>query len=166
MVWFQTFVMGVYIKNSLFSSDSDVCSLEIMAYYDDVEVCNPLGSRAKKHKLGMYVLWRFHSCYDAFFTIALFYYTLGNISPKHRSSLRSIQLMAILKSNDLQRYGPDKVLECFIDGCPYKFRGTITLIPADNLASQYLGGYKALNAALRKCRHCLAVKEDMQSQYT
>ena len=28
-------------------------------------------------------------------------------------------------------------------------------IPGDNLASQYLGGYK-LNAAFRKCRHCLA----------
>ena len=42
-------------------------------------------------------------------------------------------------------------------------RGTLTLIPADNLASQYLGGYKALNAALRKCRHCLAVQEVMQS---
>ena len=27
-------------------------SLEIMLYYDDVEVCNPLGSRAKTHKLG------------------------------------------------------------------------------------------------------------------
>ena len=27
-------------------------SLEIMLYYDDVEVCNPLGSRTKTHKLG------------------------------------------------------------------------------------------------------------------
>ena len=50
-----------------------------------------------------------------------------------------------------------------INGCQYTFRGTLTLIPADNLASQYLGGYKALNAALHKCRHCLAVQEDMQS---
>lgn len=44
------------------------------------------------------------------------------------------------------------------------FRETITLVPADNLASQYLGGYKALNSAMRKCRHCLAVKETMESQ--
>lgn len=43
-----------------------------------------------------------------------------------------------------------------IEGVQYSFRGTLTLVPADNLASQYLGGYKALNAALRKCRHCLA----------
>ena len=37
-------------------------------------------------------------------------------------------------------------------------------MPANNLASQFLGGYKALNAALRKCRHCLAVKDTMESQ--
>ena len=27
-------------------------SLQIILYYDDVEICNPLGSKAKKHKLG------------------------------------------------------------------------------------------------------------------
>ena len=42
--------------------------------------------------------------------------------------------------------------------------GTVSLFPADNLASQYVGGYKALNAALRKCREYLAVQEDMQSK--
>lgn len=51
-----------------------------------------------------------------------------------------------------------------INGREYTFRGTISVVPGDNLASQYLGGYKALNSALRKCRHCLAVQENMQSQ--
>lgn len=51
-----------------------------------------------------------------------------------------------------------------VRGSEYTFRGTVSLFPADNLASQYIGGYKALNAALRKCRQCLAVKEDMQSK--
>ena len=32
----------------------------------------------------------------------------------------------------------------------YTFNGTFALIPGDNLASQYLGGYKALASALRK----------------
>ena len=27
-------------------------SLQIQLYYDELEVCNPLGSKAKKHKLG------------------------------------------------------------------------------------------------------------------
>ena len=43
----------VYKSHGLFSaSDSEIPPLEIIAYYDDVEMCNPIGSRAKKHKLG------------------------------------------------------------------------------------------------------------------
>ncbi len=45
----------------------------------------------------------------------------------------------------------------------HKLHGTIILVPGDNLASQYLGGYKSLASALRKCRHCMAVDEDMQT---
>ena len=37
-----------------------------------------------------------------------------------------------------------------IDGHDYNFHGTLTVVPADNLASQYLGGYKSLSAALHK----------------
>lgn len=48
-----------------------------------------------------------------------------------------------------------------IDGAPYNFRGSLALLPADNLASQFIGGYKALNSALRKCRHCMATGESM-----
>ena len=51
-----------------------------------------------------------------------------------------------------------------IDGQEYTFRGTLTIVPGDNLASQYLGGYKSLSGALRKCRQCMAVDEDMQQQ--
>ena len=54
-------------------------------------------------------------------------------------------------------------LSLCVDGIEYIFKGTIALVPGDNLASQYLGGYKALNAALRKCRQCMATVEDMTS---
>jgi len=50
-----------------------------------------------------------------------------------------------------------------IRGQDYTFRGTVCLVPADNLASHYLGGYKSLSSALRKCRHCMAVSDDMSS---
>lgn len=49
-------------------------------------------------------------------------------------------------------------------GSEYNFRGTITVIPGDNLASQYLGGYKSLASALRKCRHCMAVDQEIQTK--
>lgn len=51
-----------------------------------------------------------------------------------------------------------------IHGTNYTFNGTLSLIPGDNLASQYLGGFKAFSSALRKCRQCMAVDDDMQSQ--
>ena len=31
---------------------SDPKSLQVILYYNDLEVCNPLGSRKKKHTLG------------------------------------------------------------------------------------------------------------------
>ena len=46
-------------SHPLLSSDTNNPALEIMLYYDDVEVCNPLGSRAKKHKLGLFVFCLF-----------------------------------------------------------------------------------------------------------
>jgi hypothetical protein len=42
--------VSVYKLHPLFSQNNQ--GLQIIAYYDDVEVCNPLGSKAKKHKLG------------------------------------------------------------------------------------------------------------------
>ena len=43
----------------------------------------------------------------------------------------------------------------------YTFRGTLTLVAGDNQGSHYIGGYKQLSSALRKCRYCMAVAEDM-----
>ena len=31
----------------------DPYALQLLLYFDELEVCNPLGSRANKHKLGM-----------------------------------------------------------------------------------------------------------------
>ena len=51
-----------------------------------------------------------------------------------------------------------------IDGQEKTYRGTIVLGSADNLASQLIGGYKSLASAVRKCRFCLAVNDDMVSK--
>lgn len=58
----------------------------------------------------------------------------------------------------------DEGVEFNIGGESYNFRGSIALVIADNLASQSIGGYKALNSALRKCRHCMAVAENMRCE--
>ena len=39
-------------EHSLFSRRSNL-SLQLILYYDEMELCNPLGSRRGKHKIGM-----------------------------------------------------------------------------------------------------------------
>ena len=43
-----------------------------------------------------------------------FYYQLGNISPQFRSSLKSIQLVAVANSSVIVKYGSNKILEPFM----------------------------------------------------
>ena len=43
---------GEFFKsNPLFQDDP--CALQIQLYYDELELCNPLGSKTKVHKIGM-----------------------------------------------------------------------------------------------------------------
>ena len=44
------------------------------------------------------------------------------------------------------------------------FRGTITVVSADNLAAWALGGYKALMSAFRKCQYCMVTDAQMQRE--
>lgn len=60
---------SVYHSHRLFSNVPS--SLEILAYYDDVEVCNPLGSRSKKHKLGMYIVYNTYCLCNIYFVMFL-----------------------------------------------------------------------------------------------
>ena len=45
----------------------------------------------------------------------MFYYVLGNIHPKYRSTLAAIQLVTAVKHIHLNQYGIDKILEPFIE---------------------------------------------------
>ena len=84
----------VFANHPLFSIDP--CALQIIAYYDEVEICNPLGSHVKKYKLG------------------IVFYTLGNIAPKYRSRLRLFNLAIIATSPIIEKHGLDNVLKPFI----------------------------------------------------
>ena len=46
--------------------------------------------------------------------LGAFYFTLGNILPRNRSLLHSIQLLAIAKTSIIQLYGIDVILETFM----------------------------------------------------
>ena len=52
-----------YQQHPLYSVDKT--ALQIFLYYDDFEVCNPLGSRVKKQKLGIFMfLWNALETYE------------------------------------------------------------------------------------------------------
>lgn len=53
--------------------------------------------------------------YTSHVFIGVFYYVLGNIHPKLRSSLKVIQLITIVRHSILQEYGEDKILEPFME---------------------------------------------------
>ena len=46
---------------------------------------------------------------------AVFYYLLANLSPQYRSSLQNIQLITLARTQDVTRYGVDKILEPFME---------------------------------------------------
>ena len=49
----RDFCDGRFYKNHpLFSSNSS--ALQIMMYFDEFDVCDPLGSKSSKHKIGLY----------------------------------------------------------------------------------------------------------------
>ena len=51
-----------------------------------------------------------------------------------------------------------------VKGETYFFKGSLTVVSADNPASQLLGGFKQGHTAYRKCRHCLALDSDIQTK--
>lgn len=104
----------------------DPCALQIRIYYDDVEFCNALGSKVKKHKLGknsiIIVLWANQFCWTNYkpvrlmcIHVGLFYYSLGNIEPKYRSTCHSIQLLAVVRTNLIDKYGINEILKPLMD---------------------------------------------------
>ena len=134
--------------------------LQIVAYYDEVETCNPLGSSSGKYKLGC------------------IFFTLGNIRPSFRSSLKSIFLVAVARSSTIKAHGIDVLLKPFVDdlkllhdvgikmGQDEVWKGALLAFLADNLAAHELGGFKqSFSFAHRFCRSCMATKDDSRTNF-
>ena len=100
-------------EHALFKDDPT--ALQICLYYDDLEICNALGSKTKKHKLGTY-----DNCHPIIiqhtpiFYAGLFYYMLGNIDPKYRSRAECIQLLTVVRTELINKYGINEILEPFM----------------------------------------------------
>ena len=75
----------VYKKHSLYQQHPN--ALQLNVYYDDVEVCNPLGSKRKIHKLGkvcVYIMCCTHQVYwswQSWSTGCIYFIHINFISP-------------------------------------------------------------------------------------
>ena len=69
-------------------------ALQIIVYYDDIEVANPLGSRAGNHKLGTKYN-NFYTCTITFITLRMLLLYIG----KHQTSFLIISIFYLLTSN-------------------------------------------------------------------
>lgn len=151
-----------FSSHELFSQDP--YALQIIAYYDELEVCNPLGSHVKKHKVGIVL------------------YTLGNIHPKYRSQLKMINLVLVATVPVIEKHGLDAVLKPFIqdlnslcaegltvthNGVSKIYKGALLTFLADNLAANDLGGFKkSFSFSFRCCRTCLVTKNTLSTKHS
>ena len=69
-----------YRSHQLFSTHAD--ALQMMLYYDDIEVCNPLGSHTKTHKLGKVNVYSFYNTYLASHRVVCTIHYLCSMSAK------------------------------------------------------------------------------------
>jgi len=133
--------------------------LGIQIYWDEVEPANPLGSKKGDHKVGV------------------FYWSLMNIPPQWRSSLRSIQLLGVVNSSLLKKHGMVEFLKPILKdladlqlGVNLSIRkderaewfGFLTNSIGDMPASNKLAGFKeSVSCAQSPCRMCHIQKEQM-----
>lgn len=61
-------------------------------------------------------------------------------------------------------YMKDDGASLLVDGHTVPFRGTVSIVCADNPASTLLGGFKQSASAFRCCRHCMGGESDIQSK--
>lgn len=132
----------------------------IQVYMDEVETGNPLGRKKGKHK------------------VCVFYWTLMNLPPIYRSTLRSIQLLGIVSCDLLKERGVDVFLKPFIDdllrlrdgitltirNVSRKWYGILLHFVGDMPASNFVGGFKeGVGGAKLPCRTCMIVRDDLES---
>lgn len=154
---YKTYRDGLYYKdNSLLSSED--LSIALGLYIDDFEVCNPLGTSKKKHK------------------VCAVYWVISNLPIRYRSSVQSIYLACLCHSNDVKKYGYGAILEplikdlevleqqgLYVQKLGSTVRGTVLYVSADNLGAHSLAGFHESFNVDKFCRFCLASRQDIDT---
>lgn len=154
---YKSFYDGAFFKENDFLCQQK--SISLILYVDDFEICNPLGTSRRKHK------------------ICGIYWVLGNLPPLYHSSLSSIYLAALIKSDDLKSFGYENVLKplindlvileqsgIFVSKLGRTVKGTVQCVVADNLGAHSIAGFVENFTGSYVCRFCTA--ETVQIQTT
>jgi hypothetical protein len=158
------FVHGDYIKNHPVLSRY-TCCLKPFLYIDEIQLANSLGSKTKRNKLCM------------------IYWCLGNLPPHLRSTLKAVNLLAVVQNSHVLEYGLSKVLSEFIDcinqlqseagltliigTLPVVLHGALIFVCADTPAANSIGGFKeSVGRAHRPCRGCMVTQTDIQTEHS
>ena len=138
-------------------------ALMVIIFHDELEICNPLGSRASVHKVDM------------------FYYIFANLTPKFRSKHSAVRLIAIANAKHVKSYGIEKILSPVIEDLKRLYEGVkivvakkiitvygkVVAATGDNEGQHQWGGFKeGFGVAFQKCRHCLCEFEQMQRDFS
>ncbi|XP_052122295.1 uncharacterized protein LOC113211347 [Frankliniella occidentalis] len=136
--------------------------LNILLFFDELEVTNSLGSKTIIHKL------------------AAFFYQVLNFPPELSSELSSIFLLTLAHADDLKKKGAmDRILIPLVqelkklcseegvplgdfDGIPFVLRAVITAVTADTLAAHDLLGFLS-SGARHFCRWCMVSRKEIRA---
>lgn len=153
---YRSYKDGQHCKENGLLSEKDL-SLSITLYADDFEVCNPLGTSRKTHKL-----------------LAV-YWILENLPPGSHSSLSSIFLAILCKTTYVKSFGYEKIFEpllrdlrslevdgIFVPQLNKTLKGTVQTIVADNLGAHGIAGFVENFTGPFICRFCTAQTADIQ----
>lgn len=152
---FSSFRDGQYYKDNGLLGVQDA-SISIGLYIDDLELCNPLGSSKKIHK------------------ITAVYWILLNLPSKFRSTLPLIQLACLGKTVDVRQFGYDAFLYplikdlgflekigVYIEALDTFVKGTVFCVCADNLGAHSLAGFQEAFNVEKFCRFCCISRDQI-----
>ncbi|XP_064474117.1 uncharacterized protein LOC135388470 [Ornithodoros turicata] len=148
---------GCYFKSHPVFGQGDE-KIIIQLYFDEFEVCNPIGSKRGKHK------------------ILAGYFTLLNTPLQCRSKVNDKHLVLLAKMSSVNSHGLKKIMEPLVNDIKRletegilvrgrRLTGTVLYITGDNLASHQIGGFRMCFSSGAMCRFCMATRDEINLKW-
>lgn len=154
---FKYFCCGdVFKKSEFFQRHPQSLQLQIAS--DDFEICNPLSSKANRHK------------------ICAIYFSIQNLPQRFKSKVNNIYLISLCNSDDVKMKHTDfnNLWQSIVNEVKYlekigidideniNLKGTITQLAFDNLGANTALGFVGSFNASYYCRHCESSLKECQ----